>query len=138
MLFRSSKINELEQILENLQTNLSNVESIIEQITDKNIQLSTKNSTVTLINTQIDDLRKEIESSKANTADVDVEKTKLKQLAQEALDKIKSKNELGEVRNIEDAANILLKDTGIKTAIIREYLPIMNKLINKYLNAMDA
>jgi energy-coupling factor transporter ATP-binding protein EcfA2 len=31
-----------------------------------------------------------------------------------------------------------LKDTGIKTAIIREYLPIMNKLINKYLQAMDA
>ena len=32
----------------------------------------------------------------------------------------------------------MLKDTGIKTAIIREYLPVMNKLINKYLNAMDA
>jgi ABC-type Mn2+/Zn2+ transport system ATPase subunit len=31
-----------------------------------------------------------------------------------------------------------LKDTGIKTAIIREYLPVMNKLINKYLNAMDT
>jgi ABC-type Mn2+/Zn2+ transport system ATPase subunit len=31
----------------------------------------------------------------------------------------------------------LLKDTGIKTAIIREYLPAMNKLINMYLQAMD-
>jgi DNA repair exonuclease SbcCD ATPase subunit len=30
-----------------------------------------------------------------------------------------------------------LKDTGIKTTIIREYLPVMNKLINKYLTAMD-
>jgi ABC-type phosphate transport system ATPase subunit len=43
-----------------------------------------------------------------------------------------------EHRNIEEVANVLLKDTGIKTAIIREYLPAMNKLINKYLNAMDT
>jgi ABC-type Mn2+/Zn2+ transport system ATPase subunit len=32
---------------------------------------------------------------------------------------------------------ILLKDTGIKTAIIKEYLPVMNKFINGYLTAMD-
>ena len=90
------------------------------------------------MNNQIEELRKEIETSKANTADVDTEKAKLKQMAQETLDKIKTKTNLSEMRNIEDVANILLKDTGIKTAIIREYLPIMNKLINKYLNAMDA
>jgi ABC-type Mn2+/Zn2+ transport system ATPase subunit len=34
-------------------------------------------------------------------------------------------------------ASNLLRDTGIKTTIIREYLPVMNKLINKYLAAMD-
>lgn len=36
-----------------------------------------------------------------------------------------------------DAAINLLKDTGIKTKIIRQYIPIINKLINKYLSAMD-
>jgi len=51
---------------------------------------------------------------------------------------IKQKTTLQEHRNLEEVANLLLKDTGIKTAIIREYLPVMNKLINKYLNAMDA
>ena len=35
-------------------------------------------------------------------------------------------------------ASELLKDTGIKTNIIKQYLPIMNKLINKHLSAMDA
>jgi ABC-type multidrug transport system ATPase subunit len=34
-------------------------------------------------------------------------------------------------------ASSLLRDTGIKTKIIREYLPTMNKLINKYLQAME-
>jgi energy-coupling factor transporter ATP-binding protein EcfA2 len=32
---------------------------------------------------------------------------------------------------------MLLKDSGIKTRIIRQYIPVMNKLINKYLAAMD-
>jgi DNA repair exonuclease SbcCD ATPase subunit len=59
-------------------------------------------------------------------------------MAAEALAKITTKTQLQEQRNIEEVANVLLKDTGIKTAIIREYLPVMNKLINKYLNAMDA
>ena len=35
-------------------------------------------------------------------------------------------------------ASDLLKDTGIKTKIIKQYLPIMNKLINKYLTAMES
>jgi len=35
-------------------------------------------------------------------------------------------------------ASDLLKDTGIKTKIIKQYLPIMNKLINKHLTAMDS
>ena len=34
-------------------------------------------------------------------------------------------------------AGTLLKDGGVKSRIIKQYLPIMNKLINKYLSAMD-
>jgi hypothetical protein len=40
-------------------------------------------------------------------------------------------------RSVQDIASILLRDTGIKTQIIKEYLPAMNKLINMYLSAMD-
>jgi len=39
--------------------------------------------------------------------------------------------------SIYDVASVLLKDGGIKTTIIKKYLPIMNKLINKYLASMD-
>jgi DNA repair exonuclease SbcCD ATPase subunit len=100
--------------------------------------MSTKNSTVALLNRQIEDLREEIQAHKSDTTNVDEEKRKLKELAQNAMEKIKQKTTLQERRNLEDVASTLLKDTGIKTAIIREYLPVMNKLINKYLNAMDA
>jgi DNA repair exonuclease SbcCD ATPase subunit len=111
---------------------------VVEQITDKNIELSTRNSTVTLLNKQIKELEAETQRVKSDTTNIDEEKGKLKELATDAIGKINTKTSLQEHRNLEEVANILLKDTGIKTAIIREYLPVMNKLINKYLNAMDA
>jgi DNA repair exonuclease SbcCD ATPase subunit len=138
MLDNNTKINELETILTNLNEKLSQINKVVGQITDKNIELSTRNSTITLLNKQIRELEAETQRVKSDTTNIDEEKTKLKDLAQDALNKITQKNLLLEHRNIEEVANVLLKDTGIKTAIIREYLPAMNKLINKYLNAMDT
>ena len=134
----NGKIEDLEKVLTKLNDQLSEINDVLGEITEKNIELSTLNSQITMLNKMNGELAKEVESSKQNTADLDAEKAKLKTLAEDAMKKIKAKTELQEMRNIEEVANILLKDTGIKTAIIREYLPIMNKLINKYLNAMDA
>jgi len=134
----NSKITELTTVLGTLTSQLSSINAIIEQITDKNIELSMKNSTVTLLNKQNTELESELHNSKNDTTNLDEEKKILKDLAQNAIDKINGKNTLLEKRNLEEVASVLLKDTGIKTAIIREYLPAMNKLINKYLNAMDT
>jgi len=138
MLDNNTKIGELETILTNLNTKLSKINEVVEKITNKNIELSTRNSTITLLNKQIKELEAETQRVKSDTTNIDEEKVKLKELATEAITKIHTKTTLQEQRNLEEVANILLKDTGIKTAIIREYLPIMNKLINKYLQAMDA
>ena len=135
---QNSKVDELNSVLTKLQEKLSAINEVIQRIADKNIELSTKNSSITLLNRQISEAEVEIERIKSDTTNINEEKNKLKELAQDALAKIKLKTELQEHRNIEEVASILLKDTGIKTAIIREYLPVMNKLINKYLNAMDA
>jgi DNA repair exonuclease SbcCD ATPase subunit len=134
----NSKVEELEQVLSKLTGQLQDLSKYTEQISEKTIDLSTHNSAVTILNRQNTQLQAEIESSKADTSNVDDEKRKLKEFAQIALDKIDQKTTLSEHRNLEEVAGILLKDTGIKTAIIREYLPAMNKLINKYLNSMDT
>ena len=138
LLDNNSKIGELESILSSLNEKLSGITKVQSEITSKNIELSTRNSTITLLNKQVKEMQAEIESARNDTTNIDEEKAKLKDLAQDALNKINSKTTLQEHRNLEEVASILLKDTGIKTAIIREYLPIMNKLINKYLNAMDT
>jgi DNA repair exonuclease SbcCD ATPase subunit len=138
LLEQNTKIGELETILSNLNQKLSTITEIQSKITDKNIELSTRNSTVTLLNKQVKEMQAEVESTKTDTTNIDEEKRKLKDLAKSAMEKITTKTTLQEQRNLEEVASILLKDTGIKTAIIREYLPAMNKLINKYLQAMDA
>jgi DNA repair exonuclease SbcCD ATPase subunit len=135
---QNRKVGELETVLSRLNENLRKITEIQSKITEKNIELSTKNSAISLLNKQIKTLQEEVESAKNDTANLDEEKAKLKDLATEAINKIHTKSSLLDQRNLEEVASVLLKDTGIKTAIIREYLPVMNKLINKYLNAMDA
>lgn len=134
----NSKVEELEGVLSKLNTQLDEINSVMNQIVDKNLTVSTYNANITMLNKMNLALQKEIEEQKSDTTNVDEEKRKLKDLAQTAMDKIKVKTSLQEKRNLEEVASALLKDTGIKTAIIREYLPVMNKLINKYLNAMDT
>jgi DNA repair exonuclease SbcCD ATPase subunit len=138
LLEQNTKIGELETILSILNKKLFTITEIQSKITDKNIELSTRNSTITLLNKQVKEMQAEVESTKTDTTNIDEEKRKLKELAKSAMEKITTKTTLQEQRNLEEVASILLKDTGIKTAIIREYLPAMNKLINKYLHAMDA
>ena len=138
MEFENKRLSDLETIYTKLNTELTEINDVLNQITDKNIQLSVHNNTIALLNKQNTELKAEMETSKADTGNVDEEKRKLKELAQDAMEKISIKTQLSEHRNLEEVASILLKDTGIKTAIIREYLPAMNKLINKYLQSMDA
>jgi DNA repair exonuclease SbcCD ATPase subunit len=134
----NKKVKELESALSKLQTQLQQVTEVTVQIAEKTIELSTHNSAITILNRQNAEMHTEIETSKTDSTNINEEKQKLKQLAQEALANITRKNELDSEKELFDVSGILLRDTGIKTAIIREYLPVMNKLINQYLNQMDS
>lgn len=48
-----------------------------------------------------------------------------------------AKKQLIEQKSYYETASLLLKDTGIKTKIIRQYLPVINKFVNKYLSSLD-
>lgn len=50
---------------------------------------------------------------------------------------ILQRGEQSKLSSYMDALAELLRDTGIKTKVIRQYLPIMNKLINQYLQTLD-
>lgn len=130
-------IDELDDVLVKLHTQIDVIVSISNEISDKNIEISTHNNTITILNKQITELNSEIEHAKSNSGNIDSEKGKLKDIAEHALELIKEKTSLLEERNLQEISSALLKDTGIKTSIIKEYLPLMNQLINKYLSAME-
>jgi DNA repair exonuclease SbcCD ATPase subunit len=119
-----------------LSQDLQEKQDILKQIQDKNILISTEISAMNLLLKANKEFEKEI-SELSVQGDIDIEKEKIKELANEALEKNTVKMELVKQKNLQDIASVLLRDTGIKTTIIREYLPAMNKLINMYLSAMD-
>jgi DNA repair exonuclease SbcCD ATPase subunit len=134
----TAKSAELDVCLSKLNAQLTQLQNIQKIITDKNISLSTYNTQITMLNQLNAEMTTEMRNAVGDTSNVDDEKAKMKTLAKEALEQISQKTALQERRALEEVASALLKDTGIKTAIIREYLPAMNQLINKFLVAMDT
>ena len=65
------------------------------------------------------------------------EDNKTDQLEQELNDVAIRYNDAMDQKQIYTAASMMLKDGGIKARIIKQYVPVINKLINKYLSAMD-
>lgn len=127
----------LENALEKMYARLEEIETISANITELNTEIATLNTSNATLTQQNARLNTDVESTKSDTSNINEEKRKLKELASTAIAHVERKAEINEERSLQDIAGTLLKDTGIKTAIIREYLPAMNKLINKYLAAMD-
>ena len=61
----------------------------------------------------------------------------MKKLREEISTLTDLKSKLREDKTYAEASKNMLQDTGIKTKIIKQYLPIMNKLINTYLSSME-
>ncbi len=69
--------------------------------------------------------------------DIDSKKIELEAIKENIKSFTEKREKLSKEKHLYELATTLLKDTGIKTRIIKQYLPIINKLINKYLSAMD-
>ena len=125
-----SEINQVENRLEEIQ-------KVKDEIADINDLIIDLNSKIIAEQTYISKLEKDLDDTTVSTGNIEEEKTKLKLLAKEVVAFSEEKSKLIEERHYLDVAGILLKDTGIKTKVIRQYLPIINKLVNKFLQAMD-
>lgn len=140
----NTDITELDSnlvILEEAHQKLLDRQKVLDKINKEllalNVQCNSIHATNKTLISQNKKFEVDILSMKEDTANVDEEKRKLKQIADEALVLIDKKNQLYQEKQIHEVSALLLKDTGIKTAIIKEYLPVMNKFINGYLTAMD-
>lgn len=115
--------------LEEISTVNVEVTELNKQVTNLNAQIETKNGFIVGLKNEIEELKKsrKIES---NSEELRTFQTELKRF-------IFEKEELVSDKGVLDVASNLLRDSGIKTKIIRQYVPVMNKLINKYLASLD-
>lgn len=132
-----SKLQQVESALAKLDAQHEKANKYADQLRDYSIEISTLTNQIQMLTSQNQQMLTEIEQTSADAVNLTEEKTKMKELAEGAIELVTKKGEMLDARQLHDVASALLKDTGIKTAIIREYLPVMNKLINKYLSAMD-
>lgn len=133
----SAKLQILNVAMSKMKVTIEEMETIIEKINSLNFEISTANSSIRQNQQRITEIKGKIKQIKDQSADVDDEKTKLRQMKAELISLETERGVLLDKKAVQEQALLLLKDTGIKTSIIKEYLPVMNKLINKYLSQMD-
>lgn len=128
---------EIEQELTKVTTEIKSITDILSHINAHNGEVIKHTSTMSAINNYISKLNSEIDELTKKQTITEGSDQKLTEL-NAALEEYRKAYESTLVeKHYHEFAGTLLKDGGIKTRIIKQYLPIMNKLINKYLKAMD-
>ena len=87
--------------------------------------------------TTLSEAQKTLQSTLDNTSLLDKEEGKLEVLEEDMDGLVKRKNDLTTSAFEHELVVNLLKDSGIKTQVVKKYLPVMNKCIRKYLTELD-
>jgi len=120
------------------------VESNIEKLTDTANQIRDKTSTITSNNKSIGRLQEQIttisssiEQIRGSSGDLSKSRSDLESLKKLKDDLFEKRLYINESLSYNTVILEMLKDTGIKTKIIKQYLPVINNLVNKYLQVLD-
>ena len=129
-------LSKMEEELIKTETRLDEIKNITNDIQSNSIEIASLNTSIQELekwNVRLDSEIKELEKSAINNTDEE----KLRILKDEYDLVEKQRKDLKEEKVYKEASKAMLQDTGIKTKIIKQYLPIMNQLINKYLASME-
>ena len=126
---------DLKQKLEEIKEQVSLKEGKIKEIRDIQSNISSDTKEIRWKKKSMKKIQEEIDTPQ--TDNLKREQNNLKSLVKEGLEGEIALKETKKVKENFDVCSSLLKDTGIKSQIIKKYLPIMNQLINKYLNELD-
>ena len=122
----SVKSDELEENIEKVTERLNNVRSIQSTV-------NSNNQSIGRMQTQINELEAEINQ----TGDIESAKEELDSMENTVNEFNVEKFKLNEDYSYNNVMSEMLKDTGIKTKIIKQYIPVINKLVNQYLQILD-
>ncbi len=129
-------IKDLMDELEATKIKMEKIDEINKSIQNKNVDIAKENSSISQLEKFNATLQSEVKQLEEGHVDKK-DHTEVKTLKEELLGITSEKDKLKEERTYSEAARTMLTDQGIKTKIIKQYLPIMNKLINTYLTSME-
>ena len=139
-----SEINKMDGGIEDLESAIVDEQNKLQKFTELSTEVNNRNATLSQLNFELTSIRKEVNSIEeeikeleGSNPDKKAEYTKLEKLVKEKKDFSKQHASLKKDRDVLTTASHLLKDNGIKTRIIKTYLPTMNKLINDFLQRME-
>ena len=141
---KKNKVVEVESAMSQLVKEITSTETRLTKINDTMVAIREKELLINRYETSISEIKKYI-TSKQNEIDelsddkftTGVATGQLTQLQEQFSDAEVVKQKYREEKTYLDTARYLMQDTGIKTKIIKQYLPIMNQFINKNLADMD-
>ena len=132
----SKALNELEVVLSESSHRQKEIGVIAKKIRENEVSIAKENSSITQLEKFNATLSAEINGLKS----VDIDKAdydKLGELKTMSINLTNLRSKLREDQTYGDAVRNMLQDTAIKTKIIKQYLPVMNKLINSYLSSLE-
>jgi len=149
--FRLNKIDDVQNTAKELQSGYKELEEAIQkeeererqfttlskEITKLNNGISQNNTRISGCNKQIRDLESEIQTLTDQLANRNTEHEKLEEFKENLQNIFKELADKKEEIIYHDFAYSLLKDDGVKTKIIKKYLPFINQQVNRYLQLMD-
>ncbi len=140
---RNSKVGELDKAISDAkrmereeQERLEIIRENLEAFRKHDVEIAKIRSSINELEKFNVKLQKDIETYTQGSVSDD-DKVKLAELKGQIKLIEEQKSKLNEDKFYVDVARNLLQDTGIKTKIVKQYLPIMNKLVNTYLSSMD-
>ena len=129
-------LTKMEDELNKTKVRLNEISKVTNEIQDNSIQIASLNTSIQELEKYQVKLSEEIKDLEKSTIDnSDEEQLKILQEEFEGIEK--NRKDLKEEKVYKEASKAMLQDTGIKTKIIKQYLPVMNQLINKYLASME-
>ena len=141
---KAEKIQELEGALGQIEKDIKSAEDRLDVINKTMVTIREKELLINRYETSVNEIKKYIESKENEIYELSDEKFtsgvatgKLEELREQLTAAETAKVKHKEQKTYLDTARYLMQDTGIKTKIIKQYLPIMNQLINKNLADMD-
>ena len=109
----------------------------METIREWQSEININNNSIARLQRSIDQLQQEIQSLSNDNGDLEEANKQLTELEKSICELQDQKYKLHEDYSYQQVSAELLKDTGIKTKIIKQYLPVINKLTNQYLQTLD-